>query len=278
MRTSERQEGETGVGNIRLIVSDLDGTLLSPDHRLTDTVREAVRRFVHSGGLFTIATGRFAPSVQPIVEALSIDIPYILCNGAVIADRRRIWAASSLPVEELAPFLAEADRQGVAVLLFQETGANAFRRTRDVELFEQKEGITCRLVNPAEEWRGGPVQKALLIGDMERIRTIWETYRPGFRRTYTTIQSEDDYFEIIPDNQSKGAALTTLMKLLRVEPQEVMALGNQLNDLDMLCRAGIGVAVANSHPELISRADFVCCRSYGDGVVEAMDIFCFGRR
>ena len=264
------------MSKIRLVVSDLDGTLLSPDHLLTESVKEAVQRFVRSGGLFTIATGRFGLTAKSVVEELDIDIPYILCNGAVIADRHRVREAVLLELAELAPLLEEADRRDVTVMLFDEDGVSALRRTPDVERFEYKEKIGCRIIDPASgHWKNGSVQKVLLIGDMKKIRSIWNSHSAGFRQTYSTIQSEDDYFEIIPANQSKGEALKKLARMLNVDRSEVMAIGNQLNDLDMIRNAGIGVAVANSHDDLKKYATYVCARSYGDGVVEAMDKFCF---
>ncbi|MCS7461396.1 Cof-type HAD-IIB family hydrolase [Paenibacillus doosanensis] len=260
------------MNNIRLIVSDLDGTLLSEDHSLTEPVKEAVRRFRANGGMFTIATGRFGLAAQKIVEELDIDIPFILCNGSVIADRSRVWSASTLELRELTPFLLAAERSGVTVMLFEEAGVSVLSRTAAVEQFEIKEGIRCVVVDPSEEgWQGKPLQKILLIGDMRRIRELWELHLPSFNRSYATIQSEDDYFEVIPPNQSKGSALKKLAELLQVTPAEVLGIGNQLNDMDMIEYAGVGAAVANSHPELKAKASFVCSRCYGDGVVEAME-------
>ncbi|SDD11990.1 hypothetical protein SAMN02799630_02151 [Paenibacillus sp. UNCCL117] len=260
------------MSNIRLIVSDLDGTLLSESHALTEPVKAAVRQFKASGGLFTIATGRFGPTARHIVEELDIDIPFILCNGSVIADRHQVLAASTLSLQELAPFLLEAGELGVTVMLFEETGALALRRTADVDIFEDRENIACEVVHPQDrEWTGRLVQKVLLIGDMPQIQALWAEHHGRFEQGYATIQSEDNYFEIIPPSQSKGTALRKLMELLQVEPSEVLSIGNQMNDLDMIEAAGVGAAVANSHPDLKARASYVCSRSYGEGVVEVME-------
>jgi Cof subfamily protein (haloacid dehalogenase superfamily) len=265
------------MSGIRLIVSDLDGTLLSPENELTESVIHAVMQFRAAGGLFTIATGRFGPSAAAIVEQLELDIPYILCNGSVIADNHKIWASAALTLDELAPFLLDADRQGITVMMFADSGIQALRRTESVDMFENREHVPCRIIDPArDDWRQTPVQKVLLIGEMPRIKGLWDEHQPGYRHSYTTIQSEDDFLEIIPPNQSKGKALNKLMEILKVEPSEVMALGNQLNDMDMICNAGIGVAVANSHPELLRAADYVCALPNGDGVVEAMGRFAIG--
>lgn len=266
------------MNRIRLIVSDLDGTLLSVNHELTVPVKEAIQRFRADGGLFTFATGRFGPSTRSVVEELDIEIPFILCNGSILADREKIWEIATLSLEDLAPFLLEADRNELTVMLFNEAGVRIFRHSPDVELFEQKEGISCECIDPQSSfWTAGDntVQKVLLIGDMRQIHSIWGRYKAGFNKSYATVQSEDDFFEILPPNQSKGEALKKLMAALKISPSEVMSIGNQLNDMDMIEHAGIGVAVANSHPELKKKASYVCSNGYGDGVVEAMEKFAF---
>lgn len=257
-----------------MVVSDLDGTLLSEDSKLTETVKQSIERFRSAGGLFTIATGRFGPSVKQIVSELNIDIPYILCNGAVIADRHNVLEMAELPLQEVAPFLLEADREGCSVVLFQTDEASVFRRSEHIEQIEQQEGITCRVMNRLEEpWMKQSVLKVLVIGNVQRISDLWREISANFQLTYETVQSDDHFFEILPPGQSKGKALKKLMQLMQLSPSEVMSIGNQFNDVDMFKQAGIGVAVANSHPEVKKEASFVCRQGYGDGVVEAMERF-----
>jgi Cof subfamily protein (haloacid dehalogenase superfamily) len=264
------------MSGIRMIVSDLDGTLLSEDNRVTDTVKDAIDRFRLAGGLFTIATGRFGPSTESIIKQLNIDIPFILCNGGVLANQDRVLEMEMITLEETSSFLLECDRLGVTVMLFREDGLHAIRRSPQLELFEQKEGIRSSLIHAlADDWLTTPVQKVVMVGDVKQIREIWQTQQSSFRKQYAITQSEDDLFEILPPFQSKGTTLKKLMTLMNLESREVMSIGNQMNDLDMLENSGIGVAVANSHPELKKKASYVCSKSYGEGVVEAMERFVF---
>ncbi|GIP35706.1 HAD family hydrolase [Paenibacillus sp. J2TS4] len=260
---------------IKLIVSDLDGTLLSAEHQLTEEVRNAVSRFTRAGGMFTVATGRPGLTVRSIVDELEIEHPFILCNGSVIADRYRTLEMAELKLHDLIPAMEEADGKGVSVLLFEEERISVFRKTFNVEKFEHKENISCDLIDfSSDEWKKARFQKVLWIGDYQIMRPIWDAHLPRFGQRYGALQSEEDYLEIIPHNQSKGQALKKLMSRLRLDRSQVMAIGNQLNDLDMIENAGIGVAVANSHPLLKEKADYVCSRGYGDGVVEVIEAFC----
>ncbi|CAM4466344.1 HAD family hydrolase [Paenibacillus tarimensis] len=261
---------------IRLIVSDLDGTLLSPDHSLSKSVIDAVKEFTSRGGLFTFATGRPFLTAAAFETQLQLQLPYILCNGSVLACTGQIVESQDFMLDDLAGLLEEADEQLVDVLMFGEGGVSVFRASEPVAAYEAKEKVACSLVDRTADssWRMGRVQKVILMGDMNVIRPLWERHQPGLKLQYSTFQSEINYWEIIPPGQSKGAALRRLAERLDIRPDEIMAIGNQMNDLDMLLAAEIGVAVANSPDELKAQADYVCEAGYGDGVVEALRRFC----
>ncbi|MFF2886505.1 Cof-type HAD-IIB family hydrolase [Paenibacillus sp. NPDC057967] len=259
---------------IRLIVSDLDGTLLSPDHQLTNPVKEAVAAFTSQGGLFTFATGRPLLTAAPFERELALGLPYILCNGSVIAQKGEVMESASFLAEDVYALLADARQAGLDAFLFREDGVFVFRSSEAVRRYEEKEQIGCMLLNEHDnEWRESYVQKVILIGDMPIIRQVWALHESAHAR-FASFQSEADYWEIITSGQSKGTALRRIAERLNIKREEIMTLGNQLNDLDMLQYAGIGVAVANAHEELKAAADYVCKRGYGEGVAEAMAKFC----
>ncbi|WP_010278424.1 Cof-type HAD-IIB family hydrolase [Paenibacillus senegalensis] len=262
---------------IRLIVSDLDGTLLSADHTLHPDVRQAVNQFMAAGGAFTIATGRPSLTVRTVADELGIEIPLILCNGSVIADHHEILHMVPLGLEGLLPAIRDADKEDIAVLLFEEEQISVLRRSATIDKYEHKEKVRCRVANLTDErWKHASLQKVLFIGDMDKIQAVWSAHEPTYSQSYATFQSENDYLEIVPGNQSKGEAMKRLANHMNIDLSQVMAIGNQLNDLDMLLHAGIGVAVNNSHPLLKEKADYVCSQSYGQGVAEAIARFCGG--
>ncbi len=258
---------------VRLIVSDLDGTLLSDSHRLTPQVCEAVQEFTEKGGLFTFATGRPFLTVKPLAEKLGIQIPFICCNGSVIAEKEKILKADHLPIRDLQDLIHAADELGITVLVFREHRIDAIRFADAVKRFEEKEKIKCHIAGSPDELPQDDIHKILLIGDMEVIKPLWSSYAARWPNRYAAFQSEHDFLEIIPGNQSKGTAMLHLMAELQMKKDQVMAIGNQMNDLDMIQYAGVGVAVANSPDELKAHADYICANGYGDGVVEAMTKF-----
>lgn len=260
---------------IRLVVSDLDGTLLSSEHRLTGPVKETIREFRKRGGLFTFATGRPLLTAAAFASELQLELPYILCNGSVMAENGKLIDSIAFQAGELAGLLEEADDAGVDAFMFHEESITVFRTTDTVHEYESKERFLCTPTSRnSDEWKSAAVQKIILMGDVPLIRKLWQTHAAGFGDRFSAFQSEDNYWEIVPGGRSKGAALRRLADALGVRREETMAIGNQMNDLDMICYAGVGVAVANSPEDLKAEADYVCGAGYGEGVIEAMERFC----
>lgn len=266
------------ISNIRCIVSDLDGTLLMPDHSLSNEVVTAIRRYTEEGGLFTIATGRPLFTAQSIIDQIGIELPVILCNGAVLATSGEVIERKSLDTAVLADMLVEAHERGLMVLLFREASIEVFARNEDIEAFEHKESVACTLVSITDpDWRTGELEKVILLGELDRIEALWSHWASQLHNVVEKFQSEPHYVELISAEASKGKALERLSELLGIDRQSMMAIGNQMNDLPMLQAAGVGVAVANSPDELKSAAHYVCTASYGTGVIEAINQLAYGR-
>lgn len=261
---------------IRIIVSDLDGTLLSADHTLPSSTATAIREYVSRGGCFTLATGRPFITARPIIQQLGLDLPIILCNGAVLAQANGMpLERSGISLASLYNLLNAADQSGLDVLLFCGDEVQTLARNINIAAYERKEGVTCSLINLHEiQESGTEIEKAILLGPIELSRRLFAEFAdrsPALHSSIAAFQSEDNYLELVPGQVSKGTALQRLAATLDIPLDQVMAIGNQLNDLPMLEAAGIGVAVANSPDELKQAADYVCGASYSEGVLEAME-------
>lgn len=261
---------------IRLIISDLDGTLLSADHTLPSSTATAIREYVIRGGCFTLATGRPFITARPIIQQLELDLPVILCNGAVLAQANGIpLERSGISLAGLYDLLNAADQSGLDILLFCGDEVQTLARNINIAAYERKEGVTCSLIRLHEiQECDTEIEKAILLGPVEQSRRLFAEYvdrSPVLQSSIAAFQSEDNYLELVPGQVSKGTALQRLAATLDIPLNQVMAIGNQLNDLPMLQAAGLGVAVANSPDELKQAADYVCEASYSEGVLEAME-------
>jgi len=260
---------------IRCVVSDLDGTLLSPDHTVPVSVLQKISQFNREGRLFTLATGRPLLTAQSIIRQIGIQqVPVILCNGAVIVQGGQVIERHPLQASLLSDLAMEASVKGINVLFFREDRVEVFERNAEIAEFEQKESVRCSIVGKDSlTWRTGMLDKVILLGEIGKLRGLWGKWNESLDAEAAAFQSEPNYIELVSKHASKGAALLRLAELIGMPVEQMMAIGNQMNDLPMLEAAGIGAAVANSPEELKQAADYVCEASYGYGVIEAIDLF-----
>jgi Cof subfamily protein (haloacid dehalogenase superfamily) len=259
----------------RLLVTDVDGTLLTPDRRILPSVREAVRAARCCGVRVCLATGRTWSSVHPYAEALDIDPPIILFNGGVVHDFRkgRTLLRQTLDPEhartvlellrafpEVQPHLYVDDRIYVGRM-------NDLTRT-----YARKDGVHVEAVGDLMKVLPPDPMKILIVGEPEELARVEATIR-RYCPDIHAVFSEATYLEILPAGVSKGSALRVLAQAVGVELQETIAVGDNPNDLEMIQTAGLGVAVANAHPDVKAVAQYVTVRPGGEAIAEVIQRF-----
>lgn len=253
-----------------LLVCDMDGTLLNSRHEVSPQNREALQRFVDLGGWFTVATGRMETSVQPYLAELPVNVPAILYNGALIHDfaKQETLYQMWLP-DELKGVIGELQ------LVFHDLGIEVYANGRvyfvqqneQTRQHAQKENFDVRTFCLTEIPK--PWQKVMLVWEPELLQDMkfYLSERIGLLQL---VFSEPQFLEILPAGCSKGEALQQLMKRMGISRSEVVAIGDNLNDLELLKTAGTGVAVDNAHPELKSIATFCCVDHNQHAVAEVI--------
>lgn len=265
----------------RVLVTDVDGTLLPRDRRIPPSVREAIRRAKDRGVRVSLATGRMWRSVRPYVEAVEADSPVVLYNGAAVYDfvADRVLELHTLDREGLRTALQVLrEFPDVRPHLFADERVYVDHQDASSRAYLERDGIVAEEVGDLVEFVDvlpeDPV-KVLVVGDPARLAALEDRLAeqaPGIRRVF----SERDFLELLPPGVSKGSALRTVCAALGVRPEEVVAVGDNPNDLEMLQAAGLGVAVAGAHPAVLAAADYVTQRGAGEAIVEVVDRFFVG--
>lgn len=242
-----------------LLVTDMDGTLLDSEKRISPENEAAIRRFTEQGGRFTLATGRIAASAKPYADRLPLNAPAILYNGVVIHDFKRgenVWE-QTLPVS-CAGVLERVKSKfpGIGIEIYPQ-GADIPYFLQDnlmTERHRRIEGFPERPISSPGE-APGPWSKILFAWDPELLDEYTDTIVAQTQGAEIEwVRSDDRYLEILPFGATKGHALERLMDMLDIPRENTIALGDHLNDLEMIRRAGTGIAVANAHPNLLSEA------------------------
>ena len=247
---------------VRLLFTDLDGTLL--DRRLTlDPVDvEAAHRAQQAGNLVGIATGRMYRSALPYALQLQTRLPLICYQGALIQElpgkgagevlyRREVPADVSRPVLEL------AHRRGYSVNVYQDDQLLVEAQNADVAFYTSVAQIEAVVAtDPPLEKRldRGTTKMTLVTADLDRFpRLLAEVSELVGDRAEVT-RSLVGFCEITAKGVNKGEALLWLCRHLGVDRQQTIALGDAPNDLPMLRAAGTAVAVEGAAEEVKAQA------------------------
>lgn len=264
---------------IKLIALDLDGTLLNSDHKLSETNAKAVKAAIEAGVQVVIATGKTYASATWLYEKLNLKSPGVFSQGTVICEADgSIRSQQTLSPQVARQILTFADDRGYLTGIYSGHRILVKKMDKRVEqLTTYYHELMPEAVGPLQNLLDTrPVNKLIMLApdDSRRITALrWHIsmqVNGGGRALQTGI---GDQLEFLPPNASKGAGLKALVKELGVPLNQVMAIGDAENDLEMLQLVGLGVAVGNAPESIKAVAKAVVASNDQDGVAEAIERF-----
>ncbi|MDI6772170.1 MAG: Cof-type HAD-IIB family hydrolase [bacterium] len=263
----------------RLLVADIDGTLVNAAREITPPVRAAVAAAQSRGIRVCLATGRIWPSARQFVERLGADSPAILYNGGLVYDfvHDEVWLRRSLALDQAKDVLRILRRHpAVQPHLYAGDRVYVPAMSALTETYQQKDSLRAEPVGDLADWlEADPARvpmKILNIGERPALEAVLGDIKL-LPYQVNHVFSETIYLEILPLGVDKGTALQAVAARLGVGREEIIAVGDNLNDLAMIEYAGLGVAMANAPETLRARADFVARSNNDHGLQEVIERF-----
>lgn len=258
-----------------LFVTDMDGTLLTKDKRITAKNLEAIQEFRQAGGLFSVASGRSIPSFRHYAETLQLNCPVILYNGAAIYDydsETLLWHTSldkrayeyMRLVHDGCPYIAiEILTDKMIYVLHHNQYSKQHLETEHLDFVP----ITLDELHtiPGDWFK---ILYALSSSKMEELQQFLKDKKSD---GVYYVRSDKHYYEMLPEGSSKGNALMHLAELLSIPPACTVGIGDYFNDLELIRQAGVGIAVGNAPEEVKQAADLVVSDHEKDAVAEAIE-------
>jgi Cof subfamily protein (haloacid dehalogenase superfamily) len=262
-----------------LIASDVDGTLLGEDEKVTPRTRDAVRAVIDAGVLFVLATGRPPRWIPPVVDGLGFAPMSVCANGAVIYDPEtdRVVSAETLTVDALGELAEIATRvipgAGLAV---ERVGASAHDTA--TPQFVSSPGYEHAWLNPdntevsVDDLLSAPAVKLLVRKAGARSADMAaELIKHVGLAGDITYSTNNGLVEIVPIGVDKAAGIAKIAEPLGITEADWVTFGDMPNDVPMLLRAGLGVAMGNAHPAALAAADEVTTPNTEDGVARVLE-------
>jgi Cof subfamily protein (haloacid dehalogenase superfamily) len=265
---------------LRLVAIDLDGTLLTDAKAVTPETVQAFRQVAQAGVRLVIASARPPRSVRPFHRHLGLDTLTINYNGALIWDEpaQRIVEHLPLAADLAREIVALARGQFPEVLVSCEVLDRWYTDTFD-QPYTTETGRLFQpdLVAPLEQFLHQPVTKLMLLGEAQMIQLLHGLLRNAFGERCHIVRSDAELLQIMSLQATKAAALTRVATHYRVPLEQVMAIGDAVNDLPMLDVVGLAVAMDNAHPDVKDAAHWVAPSNNDHGVAAALRQFILDR-
>ena len=268
----------------KLIAIDLDGTLLAPDGRVSPRTKSAVHGVLRAGATVCFATGRNWNESRRIFESVEhLDLA-VTVGGAVIMDAvtGRIVHRQKMAGALAAEVCGLLEGIGEAVLALQDHEASdvdylvSSERATDasIETWLKMTASTARRVSDLAEQPHEHTLRLSIVAPPERVAIALEqlTARIGDRIVFHNIAvpgNAVEVLEIFDPSVNKWSGLQHVAKRTHIRPEEIIAVGDDLNDLHMLRAAGLGVAMGNAHPQAKAAAK----RTIGSNAEDGLAVF-----
>lgn len=262
------------------MVCDLDGTLLTKDGKISDANRKAIEGVREKGVPFVIGTGRIFSAAVPYALDLGLKAPLIACNGALI---KSLETGENIYIQ---PMEINSVKVVIDILrkykqpfhfydedtIYAEVDSPLFRFAQKMAKEHNLEGLKTQMVDDVKSIVGNPVQ-VLKMGfhatgdevEKEVIEAICQIPRLDI------VQSASQLKDVMRIDVSKGDAVIHLAKIMGIDRSEILALGDNHNDIEMLKVAGVGVAMDNACDTVKAISDDVATHHEEDGVAWALE-------
>lgn len=260
---------------IKLIVLDLDGTLLNSQHEVSPRTEQAIKAAIEQGVQVTIATGKTYQSARHLIKKLGLTLPGVFIQGLVLQNADgSIRSSIAIDAETMLRAVEYAEAAGIPMAAYSEMRVFCGEHHPLLEILQDHHEPHPEYVGSLQGViRDLPMQKLFMIGEPEALAAAKRELSTRLGDAASLVMPMPNMLEVLPPGASKGAGLRRLIDELGIDPQHVMAIGDGDNDIEMLRLAGIGVAMGNAMPAVLEVADVVVATHDEDGIAEAIERF-----
>lgn len=266
----------------KLICIDIDGTLIDSNYQICDYNRKMIQRANDAGLVVALVTGRRYYSTVPYAHELGLNVPLVCFNGGLIVDykTKKILHQVTLERDYASHVMTMWGETEAPIFVYQPSlqtpniyhqNRSSHPRIKGYLEFESERIISVQDIAQAVEF---PPLCVKTFGFFKHIDACFKTYdnmqHQGARWLKTQDVDGTHFLEVYPEAAQKANGLKWLSSYCGIQQDEIIAIGDNLNDIDMLEWAGLGIAMGNAHPQVKAVADEVTDDHNRSGVGKAL--------
>ncbi|GAB2769460.1 HAD family hydrolase [Salinimicrobium soli] len=252
---------------IKLIVSDMDGTLLNSKHEVSPEFFELFPQLQEREILFAVASGRQYYSLRERMEPIKDEIIFIAENGAIVMEKGEQKHIQPMQQEQVQKIIKEVKNLGGKKYLVLCGRKQAYIENTDKEFMDPflEHYEKYKVVDTLEKVEDDLILK-VTICDLEGAEENSLPHVEHFKKDLQVKLAGKIWIDFNHKEAQKGNALSAIQKIHQISKEETMAFGDYLNDIELYDHAGIGYAVENAHPEVKKAAEFTTKSNDENGV------------
>ena len=265
---------EEAAEDVRLVVADVDGALVTPDKVITPRARSAVRKIIGAGIAFTITSGRPPRGMKMLIDDLQLQDPVTAFNGGLFLNPDlSVIRENLLPREAVQPVIDILTKHKLDVWIYSDK--DWYVRSRHGPHVDREEWTVKFAPTVVSSFEGLLGRVAKIVGvsdDLEAVARCEKDVQKGGERV-SAARSQPYYLDVTHPKANKGEVINVLSEMLHVPTANVATIGDMPNDVFMFKRSGVSIAMGNASAEVQHEARFVTTSNKEEGFALAMERF-----
>jgi len=266
---------EEAPGEVRLVVADVDGALVTPDKVITPRARSAVKEIIAAGIAFTITSGRPPRGMKMLIDALQLQDPITAFNGGLFLNPDlSVIRENLLPREAVQPVIDILTKQKLDVWIYSDK--DWYVPSRHGPHVDREEWTVKFPPTVVSSFAGLLDRVAKIVGvsdDLEAVAGCEKDVQKECGEHVSAARSQPYYQDVTHPKANKGEVVNVLSEMLHVPSANIATIGDMPNDVFMFKRSGVSIAMGNASSEVQHEARFVTSSNKEEGFALAMERF-----
>src|SRR5882762_3600536 len=273
--TMTTKNGQT-ITPIRMVIADVDGTLVTQEKVLTKRAADAVLRLHDAGIEFSVTSGRPPRGMAMLIDPLKLTLPLAAFNGGVLIqpDLKTVVDQKFLPAGVPEQVIEAIENHGLDVWVY--TDIDWFVRDPNAPHVAREQWTVKFPPTVVKTFAGLLGRVAKIVGvsdDLDRVAQCEKDVQQAGGSHISAARSQPYYLDVTHPQANKGEVVLSMSRLLNIPAAEIMTMGDMPNDVLMFKKSGLSIAMGNASPEVQASATYVTTSNEEEGFANAIEKF-----
>ena len=261
--------------NYKLLAVDMDGTLLNSKKEVTPETIKALLKAISQGVIVTACSGRPLQGLTKYSHLFTPDVPVVTYNGGMVvtAESQKVLFTKTLKPEAAIEIIKRGLSEGAIIIEWSDNTLYVSEMSEKTLWYAGLSGSKRQLMTDPELLAQKGIVKIIWMDEPERTVEHYKYAEASPVDGARAVVSAPEFLEFMDEAVSKSEGLKTVAAYYGIKREEIIAIGDNFNDLDMIKYAGLGVAMGNAPDDIKAAADYVTLSNEEDGIKKVIEEF-----